>query len=83
MKQTKTSSILEQFLNVGSGIIISMGTWEFIIAPMWGFTTSFADNIQITVIYTTISMVRGYTWRRMFTHQKLSSITLGKLNAKN
>lgn len=76
MSQTQTSSVIEQFFNVGSGLLISMLTWAFIIKPLWEFDTSFSDNVQITLIFTIISLIRGYTWRRLFNHQKLSSLTI-------
>lgn len=72
--QSKLSSIIEQLLNVGSGFIISLLVWIYIIIPIWNFDVNFSDNILITVTFTGISIIRGYVWRRLF-----NKITIKKI----
>ena len=64
--QTKRHSLLEQVLNVGSGFILSSLVWQFIIIQCWDIHTSFSENLQITSVFTIVSVIRGYIWRRLF-----------------
>lgn len=60
------SSFTEQVLNVGSGYILSLLLWLYIIVPVLDVQTSMADNIIITSSFTVLSVIRGYIWRRVF-----------------
>lgn len=62
--QTRLESLIEQLLNVGSGFIVASLVWEFVIKSWWGFTTSYSENLQITAVFTSVSIARGYAWRR-------------------
>lgn len=64
--QSKTHSLIEQLVNVGSGFLISMFVWAFIVVPIWDLDTTFVDNLGIVIVFTVISVVRGYVWRRVF-----------------
>lgn len=64
--QSKKSSLLEQFFNVGSGFIISLCVWVYVVNPVWELNVTPADNIYITLLFTVVSIVRGYVWRRLF-----------------
>lgn len=66
MSQPRWQSFLEANLNTFVGFVVSMLTWEFIIKPLWGFSTSVLDNLGITAIFTALSIVRGYLIRRYF-----------------
>lgn len=66
MSQSKTKSLVEQLLNIGSGFIVSLIVWIYIIAPIWNIDVTMSDNLNITLIFTAISVVRGYLWRRLF-----------------
>lgn len=76
MSQTRLHSMLEQVLNVGSGFVISTLLWQFVIVPQWGIQTGMADNLKITSLFTLVSVIRGYAWRRWFNarvHKALST----------
>ena len=64
--QTKKGSLFEQLLNVGSGFIISLMFWAYVIVPVWHIDVSINDNLAITGLFTIISIIRGYIWRRIF-----------------
>ena len=64
--QTKRGSALEVTLNIGSGFVLSMLVWEFVVAPIWGLSWELSDNFMVTTIFTVISIVRSYYWRRLF-----------------
>lgn len=66
-KQSKIMSALEQIANVGSGLLIAALTWEFIIRPLiYSEVLSIDNTFYITIIFTIISVIRGYIWRRVF-----------------
>ena len=66
MNQTKLESLLEAFVNIGSGFFISLGVWIFIAAPIWGIEMHMLDNIGLCLIFTVASIIRSYVWRRFF-----------------
>jgi hypothetical protein len=67
MEQSKAESVIEQTCNMGSGFILAALTWAYLVAPLirmdW---ITIDDPIPITIIFTIISMARGYFWRRFF-----------------
>ena len=64
--QTRLNSLIEQLLNIGSGFLVSLGVWEFAVKPIWEIQTNFTENLQITFLFTVVSIARSYTWRRFF-----------------
>ena len=66
MRQSRIKSLIEQFMNIGSGFIVSLLIWSYVIVPVWGIETNFHDNLHITLIFTVVSIIRGYIWRRIF-----------------
>jgi len=64
--QSRKVSILESVCNVGSGFLLSLLVWEFIIEPVFSIEESHSTNVGIGIIFTVISVVRGYIWRRLF-----------------
>ena len=66
MSQSRLQSFVEANLNTFVGFIGSMLVWGFVVEPLWGFSTSFLDNLSITCIFTVWSIIRGYTIRRYF-----------------
>ena len=64
MSQPRKHSLLEVCMNTLTGFIISFGA-SFVVFPLFGLH-SVAANFWITVIYTMISVVRSYVWRRVF-----------------
>ena len=66
MSQSRLGSLVEQLLNIGSGFVLSCLLWEFAVKPIWHLQTGFAENLQITALFAAVSIVRGYTWRRIF-----------------
>ena len=65
-KQSRLESLIETNVNVFSGWFLSLMVWSFAIGPLFGIETSMLDNMAITLIFTAISVVRGYYWRRFF-----------------
>lgn len=71
--QRRTHSLIETCLNVGSGFVLSVIVWEFVVKPVWNIQTTHAENLQITTLFTVLSIARGYAWRRVgnwWTHKR-------------
>ena len=64
--QTRLSSFIEQCLNVGSGFVISLVLWTYFVVPVWDIEVTMLDNLNITILFTLVSVLRGYLWRRFF-----------------
>ena len=86
MNQTKVESFIEATANQGSGFIISMLVWGFVIAPLLasGILT-LADNFIIMLVFFTISFIRSYLWRRFFNaglHKAVHNFMVRRWNSK-
>ena len=66
--QTRKSSVLEAVLNTTSGFIVAMLVWQFLVAPLFSYHVTLADNFWLTLIFTVVSVVRNYVWRRIFNY---------------
>lgn len=64
--QSRKHSLLETAANVLSGIVFSSLVYQFVITRLWDMHTSFSENLQISAVFTAVSVVRGYFWRRLF-----------------
>lgn len=64
--QSRKQSLIEQLLNVGSGFLVSLLLWSYVIVPVWSIEVSTQDNLAITLTFTVVSVARGYMWRRLF-----------------
>jgi len=65
--QLKRHSLLEAVTNIFVGYTANLLA-NFIIFPIWGWTITLKQNIEIGVIYTVVSLARSYLLRRAFTH---------------
>ena len=66
MSQTRLVSAIEASLNIGSGFIIALIVWQG-LAWMYDIPMPITRNLQITSIFTIVSLARSYIWRRIFT----------------
>ena len=66
--QTRKGSILEAILNTASGFIVAMLVWQLLVAPLFGYEVTLYDNFWLTSIFTFVSIVRTYIWRRIFNY---------------
>jgi hypothetical protein len=63
--QSRVESAIEATLNIGSGFIISVIVWQ-ILAIHYGYDMPLSRNLEITSIFTVVSVTRSYIWRRAF-----------------
>lgn len=65
MRQTRLGSLIEVCINILIGFWINF-FMNLIIFPFFGFHISLSDNLLMGLIYTGISVARGYVVRRWF-----------------
>lgn len=52
-------------MGVGAGFLISLAAAP-IVYPIFGHSFSMAQNVGITLVFTVLSLARGYLVRRLF-----------------
>ncbi len=67
--QTKKYSLIESITNTFIGFMVSLVA-QLIIYPSMSIKVTFSQNIKITLIFTIISISRGYIIRRFFNRIK-------------
>ncbi len=68
MKQSKAQSIVETIFGTVTGLIISYWISKTVYL-LYGFHISDRQNIEIVLIFTVISLLRGYLVRRLFNNE--------------
>lgn len=65
MSQTKLGSLVEVIVGTAIGMVISLIA-QIPIFPLYGIEISMAEDIQIVILFTVVSIIRGYMVRRAF-----------------
>lgn len=65
MAQNKKQSLTETIISTFIGLAVSLIT-QIVVFPIYNLEVSFNQNIQITIIFTFVSIARGYLVRRYF-----------------
>jgi len=63
--QTRLQSFLEAWINVIIGYIVALAA-QIIVFPWYDIDVSISQNLQIGLIFTTVSIARSYLVRRLF-----------------
>lgn len=63
--QLRRHSLLEACLNTASGFVLSIAA-GYLIFPLAGWTVSHGQNLAVVSMFTIISVIRSYVWRRIF-----------------
>tara|TARA_R100000501_G_C2628702_1_gene123011 strand:+ start:506 stop:730 length:225 start_codon:yes stop_codon:yes gene_type:complete len=68
--QTRLTSLMEVGLNVLSGFVLAWAT-TIVVLPMFLpiEEVKAMQSFKITVVFTIISITRGYIWRRVFNNK--------------
>lgn len=80
MQQSKLVSGIETVLNQASGFLLSLVVWQWVVAPLFGYEVTLLDNLGLTSIFTIVSMLRSYAWRRFFNAGLHDAVSLGVKN---
>ena len=67
--QSKRESMIETLTNVGIGWFISFIA-NMLVLPLFGYNINLTDGVLISIIFTIISIVRGYVVRRWFNSKR-------------
>lgn len=65
MMQTRRQSLIETVAGVAIGFLLSIAA-SFVVYPLFGHSFTLSQNIGITIIFTVLSIARGYGVRRFF-----------------
>ncbi len=65
MMQSRTMSFIEAATNVVVGFGLAVLT-QVLVFPVFGIAVSFDQHVSIAVIFTLVSLARGYVLRRVF-----------------
>jgi hypothetical protein len=63
--QSRVMSLIEAVANVIVGYGVAVAT-QMTIFPWFGLETTLDQNLQMGLIFTVVSLVRGYALRRFF-----------------
>lgn len=66
--QTRLASLWESIGGTAIGFIVSVLVWQYIVNPYWNLHTGIIENLQITLLFTVVSVARSYCVRRFFNH---------------
>jgi hypothetical protein len=58
-------SLVEAVANVVVGLLIAVAT-QIVVFPILGLQASLAQNLKLALVFTGVSIVRGYGMRRLF-----------------
>lgn len=65
MSQRRAHSALEASLSTASGFVLSYAV-GLVVYPLMGWRLSPAQNFWVVLVFTVLSLVRQYLWRRGF-----------------
>ena len=63
--QSRKHSFFEVCCSTAFGYIIALGT-QYLVFPWFEIETSHSDNMTIALIFTLVSIIRSYIFRRLF-----------------
>lgn len=64
--QTRLESAIEAVLNVGSGMLVAWIMTLTVLPGIYGYDVDPREGFEITCIFTVVSVLRSYLWRRFF-----------------
>jgi len=67
VSQSRRMSFIETIAGVAIGFVVSVLA-SMVVYPMFGHAFTLGQNIGITIIFTVLSIARGYLVRRAFNH---------------
>lgn len=63
--QSRIQSLIEALANIAIGLGVALVA-QVVVFPWFGIYVSLSTNLQISVVFTVISLVRSYVLRRWF-----------------
>ena len=66
MNQSRRMSLIEAITNVAVGYALTV-VMQMLVFPWFGLHASLGDNLALGLVFTAVSLMRGYALRRLFT----------------
>lgn len=76
MMQTRLESLIEALANIATGMTVSF-LLGMVVYPLFGFSVTAGQNFWIVIIFTGVSLLRSYLWRRWFNHLLVRRLNRG------
>ena len=70
MAQSKRGSLIEAVTNTVVGYALAVAT-QFAVFPAFGLRVGVVENLGLGLIFTAVSLARGYVLRRLFNRWRL------------
>lgn len=70
MAQSKRGSLIEAVTNTVVGYALAVAT-QFAVFPTFGLRVGVVENLGLGLIFTAVSLARGYVLRRLFERWRL------------
>lgn len=70
MSQTRRGSLCETITGTAIGFTISLLIYQFVITPLQ-LPPGWSSSALVTIIFTVVSILRGYALRRLFNKLRL------------
>lgn len=67
MRQSKKQSLLEVIISTAIGYIVALAT-QILIFPWFDIEIKFSEQLAIGIIFTIVSIIRGFCVRRLFNY---------------
>lgn len=67
--QTRLESLVEACINTATGFAVSYATWIWVAGPLFDIDIGYGGTFWLTCIFTVVSILRQYVWRRFFNHR--------------
>lgn len=67
--QSRVMSLVESATNIVVGFVVATITNQ-IVLPLFGIAITLTKNMEITVVFTVVSLIRSYMLRRFFNSVK-------------
>ena len=80
MRQSRLMSFCEAIANVAVGYGVAVLT-QILIFPMFGLHTTLAQNLQMGLLFTGVSLIRSFLLRRVFEAMRVNCLRLSNIRA--
>ena len=65
MRQSRLMSLVEGVANVVVGLLLAVAT-QVVVFPVLGLQASLGQNVRLALVFTGVSLARGFVLRRLF-----------------
>lgn len=70
MAQSRRGSLIEAVTNTVVGYVLAVAT-QFAVFPAFGLRVGVVDNLGLGLVFTAVSLIRGYALRPLFNRWRM------------